>query len=231
MQCFETRGTRRRYESRRTDVGLDRGAGRPAGDDGIRHDATEDKLSRLKPAFDEQGIVTAGNASGITDGAAAQLLMSAATAEARSMSPLGRLVDYQFGAVNDLHTEMLMGPAMTIPILLARNGLEMADISVFELHEAFAAQILCNQKALANTDFARDALGLEQPPGPIPETRLNTWGGSLALGNPFAGTGGRLISTALRCLRLRGERYAITATCAGGGLGAAILLENPDARI
>lgn len=197
-------------------------------DDGIRADATAERLARLKPAFGEDGIITAGSASGITDGAAAQLLMSAGAARARGMQPLGRVIDYHFGGVNDLHSEMLMGPAMTIPQLLARNGLGMEDIGVFELHEAFAAQILCNQQALADTEFCREELGLAEAPGAIPEDRLNTWGGSLALGNPFAGTGGRLLSTALRRLRVSGERYAVTATCAGGGLGAAILLENPE---
>ena len=119
-----------------------------------------------------------------------------------------------------------MGPAMTIPVLLARNELAMADISVFELHEAFAAQILCNQVALADDSFARDELQLDAAPGAIPAQRLNAWGGSLALGNPFAGTGGRLLSTAVRRLHQEGGRYAVTATCAGGGLGAAILLER-----
>ncbi len=198
-------------------------------DDGIRQDTTADRLARLKPAFAAGGIITAATSSGITDGASAQLLMSAAAAAARQLPVLGRLVDYQFGGVNDMHTEMLLGPAMTIPPLLARNGLAIEDIAVFELHEAFAAQILSNQQALGDAAFARAELGLEQPVGAIPLARLNTWGGSLALGNPFAGTGGRLLSTALRRLQASGERYAITATCAGGGLGAAILLENPQA--
>ncbi len=208
----------------------DRDGGMVVRDDSMRADATPEKLAALRPAFDrKQGIVTPGNASGITDGASAQLLMSAAAAAEYGLAPLARVVDYHFAGVNDLHTEMLMGPAMTIPVLLARNGLGMQDISVFELHEAFAAQILCNQKALADDSFARDALQLERAPGPIPEERLNRWGGSLALGNPFAGTGGRLLSTAVRRLQKEGGRYALTATCAGGGLGAAILLERPDA--
>ena len=117
---------------------------------------------------------------------------------------------------------------MSIPKILQRNKLSIGDIAVFELHEAFAAQIIANQKALANDDFAKTELGLNQAVGAIPLEKLNVWGGSVALGNPFAGTGGRLISSAARRLKLSGERYALTATCAGGGLGAAILLENPD---
>ncbi len=208
----------------------DRNGGQVLRDDSVRTDATLEKLAALRPAFDrKQGIVTPGNSSGLTDGASAQLLMSTAAAEHHGLAPLVQVVDYHFAGVQDLHTEMLMGPAMTIPVLLARNGLSMEDIAVFELHEAFAAQILCNQHALADDSFVRDELHMDRAPGPIPEERLNVWGGSLALGNPFAGTGGRLLSTAARRLRKQGGRFAMTATCAGGGLGAAILLRNPDA--
>jgi acetyl-CoA acyltransferase len=106
--------------------------------------------------------------------------------------------------------------------------LAIDEIDVYELHEAFAAQILANQSALASDQFAREQLGLKSAPGAIPLERLNIWGGSLALGNPFAGTGIRLISTAARRLQMQGGRYAVVATCAGGGLGAALLLENPN---
>ena len=198
-------------------------------DDAIRGDSTAEKLASLKPAFQADGINTPGNASGLTDGAAALLLMSAETAEQRGFVPLVRVLDGQLTGVDDMHTEMLLGPAMAIPPLLARHGLSMADISVFELHEAFAAQILANQAALASDEFARSELGLKKAPGSIPLDRLNLWGGSLALGNPFAGTGIRLISTAARRLHAEGGRYAVVATCAGGGLGSAMLLENLSA--
>lgn len=197
-------------------------------DDGMRADTSADKLARLKPAFAADGVVTAGNASGITDGAGAQLLMSRQRARDLGVTPLAEVLDYQLVGVHDLHTEMLLGPAMAIPPLLARHQLRMEDVAVFELHEAFAAQVLCNQQALADTAFAQKELGLTQAIGPIPEDRLNGWGGSVALGNPFAGTGTRLLSTAARRLKAEGGRYAITATCAGGGLGAAILLQNPE---
>lgn len=198
-------------------------------DDGMRADTSAEKLARLKPAFDAEGVVTAGNASGITDGAGAQLLMSRERANELGLAPLAEVVDYQLVGVHDLHTEMLLGPAMAIPPLLSRNQLRMEDVAVYELHEAFAAQVLCNQHALSDAAFAQTELGLTEATGPIPEDRLNGWGGSVALGNPFAGTGTRLLSTAARRLKAEGGRYAITATCAGGGLGAAILLRNPEA--
>ena len=200
-------------------------------DNTVRADTSEAKLARLKPAFDKaDGIVTAGNASGLTDGATANLLMSAAAADQRGLSPLATIRDYKLTGVTDMDTEMLLGPAMSIPRLLANNGLTIDDIEVFELHEAFAAQILANQQALASDEFARSELGLDKAPGAIPLDKLNAWGGSLALGNPFAATGGRLLVTAAQRLHASGGRYAVVATCAGGGLGAALLLENPTVQ-
>ncbi len=195
-------------------------------DNSFRGGTTLEKLAKLQPAFN--GIITAGNASGLTDGATAQLLMSTSEAKRRKLQPLAQVVDYEFIGTNSLGSGMLLGPAMAIPTILTRNGLSIDDIAVFELHEAFAAQIIANQKALASKEFAISALGHKDAIGTIPVERLNLWGGSVALGNPFAGTGGRLLSTAARRLQESGERYALTATCAGGGLGAAILLSNPD---
>lgn len=198
-------------------------------DDSMRPESTAAGLSKLKPSFDKKsGVITAGNASGFTDGAAALLMMSAGGAKEQQLTPLATVLDYQINGVTDMHTEMLLGPAMTIPRLLVRNELTMDDIDVFELHEAFAAQILVNQKALSSNKFAKDELGLEKASGPIPLERLNLWGGSVALGNPFAATGGRILSTAARRLQAENAHYAVVATCAGGGLGAALLLENPN---
>ena len=137
--------------------------------------------------------------------------------------------DYLFAGVDDLHNEMLLGPAMSIPQLLTNNKLSVDDIDVWELHEAFAAQILVNQACLASDEFAKKRLGLKQAVGAIPEGKLNIWGGSLALGNPFSATGGRLLMTAARRLQASGSRYAVVSSCAGGGLGTAILLENAKA--
>ncbi len=197
-------------------------------DDGIRRDTTLERLATLPQSFEADGIVTAGNASGLTDGAGAVLLASASAAAARGWPPLAHIVDYEFAGVADLANEMLLGPAMAIPPLLARHGLGMEDVDVFELHEAFAAQILANQAALADDGFATATLGLPAAPGAIPSDRLNAWGGSLALGNPFGATGIRLLLTAARRLREQGGRFAIVASCAGGGLGAALLIENPE---
>jgi len=199
-------------------------------DDTPRADATTAKLGRLKPVFDRRnGVITAGTASRFTDGAAAILVTSVAVAERLKLQPQAIVRDYLFSGVADLETEMLCGPAMSIPPLLRRNGLAFDDVGVWELHEAFAAQILVNDACLRSPDFVRDRLALDQPPGGLPLEKLNAWGGSLALGNPFAATGTRLLSTAARRLRTERQRYAIVSSCAGGGLGAAVLLENPQA--
>jgi acetyl-CoA acyltransferase len=196
-------------------------------DNSPREDALMEKLRQLRPVFDKKsGVITAGNASRFTDGAAAVLLSSLATARKLGLEPQVVLRDYVFAGVADLETEALCGPAMTIPRLLHRNGLGIDDIDAWELHEAFAAQILVNQVCLGSDAFARTRLGLERAPGEIPVERLNAWGGSLALGNPFSATGVRLIMTAARRIMDQGDRYAIVSSCAGGGLGAAVLLEN-----
>lgn len=194
-----------------------------------RSDCTMSKLVRMKPIFDKsRGVITAAGSSRFTDGSAALLLTSQQAAKSMGLEPKAVVVDYQFSAVKDLETEMLLGPAVTIPRLLSRRGLTMSDIGVWELHEAFAAQILVNLACLSRPKFAAEYHG-GQVPGTIALDRLNAWGGSLALGNPFAATGMRLLSTAAARLQVEGHRYAVVSSCAGGGLGAAILLENPSA--
>lgn len=198
-------------------------------DNSPRRDISLEKLASLKPSFAKpDGVITPGNASRFTDGAAALLLGSLDAAEKQGLEPLAVIRDYKFTGVDDLHTEMLLGPAMSIPPLLMQNKLCMDDIDVWEVHEAFAAQILANQTCLASDDFCRQRFGLKQSMGAMPEEKLNIWGGSLALGNPFAATGGRLLMTAARRLKQTGTRYAVVSSCAGGGLGTAILLENAD---
>lgn len=199
-------------------------------DNSPRADATAARLGRLKPVFNRrEGIITAGNASRFTDGAAALLVTSLDAAEQLQLEPLAIVRDYVLAGVGDLETEMLCGPAMSIPRLLQRNGLSFDEVEVWELHEAFAAQILVNDACLRSPTFARERLGLEHPPGGLPLERLNAWGGSLALGNPFAATGSRLLITAARRLHQQRQRYAVVSSCAGGGLGAAVLLENAAA--
>jgi len=196
-------------------------------DNSLRSDATFKKLSTLKPVFDKkEGIITAGNASRFTDGAASVLISSYEAAKNLGITPLAAIRDYVFTGVTDLKTEMLCGPAMAIPQLLQKNKLSISDIDVWELHEAFASQILVNQVCLASPEFAQKNLQMKSPVGSIPIEKLNTWGGSLAMGNPFSTTGLRLVITACRRLHNENARYAIVSSCAGGGLGSAILLEN-----
>lgn len=199
-------------------------------DDTPRRDATFDKLARLPPVFDRaRGVITAGNASRFSDGAGALLLGSRAWARRLGLAELAVIRDYLFTGVDSLREEMLLGPAMSIPRLLARNGLGFGDIDAWELHEAFATQLLVNRQCMASSAFVRERLGEGVPCGEIPLEKLNAWGGSLALGNPFAATGVRLMLTAAQRLQAEGGRYAVVSTCAGGGLGAALLLEHPDA--
>lgn len=194
-------------------------------DNGIRGDTSLEKLARLKPAFIRPyGSVTAGNASFLTDGAAVVLLMSAEAAIAGGYQPLARIVDDVFTAQNP-DDELLLGPAYAIGRLLKRHDLRLEDIDAFEIHEAFAGQVLANLKCLASEDWCREKLGLEKAVGQIPMARINPYGGSLSLGHPFGATGARLIKTAAWRLGKEGGKRAIVAACAAGGQGHAMLLE------
>ena len=186
------------------------------------------QLSALKPVFAENGIITAGNSSKFSDGAGAVLLADVDYAKQHQLDIQALIVDYEWSGVDDLNHEMLLGPAMTIPALLKRQQLQFSDIDVWEIHEAFAAQILINRTCMADAEFVQSRFGADYPFGDIPMDKLNLWGGSMSLGNPFAATGIRLLQTAAQRLKQQGGRYAIVSTCAGGGLGAAYLLENID---
>jgi len=197
-------------------------------DEGPRSDTTREKLGYLRPAFDKQfGVCTAGNSSFLTDGASAILMMERKRAEKEGLAPQAIIRDYLYRAGDALH-EMLSGPALTIPLLLARNNLSVDDIGVFEIHEAFAAQMVANLAYMAQTEFCRTRLGLPKAMGEIPLEKLNAWGGSLSIGHPFGATGGRLLWTAARRLQEEKVRYAVVSGCAAGGHGSAILLENPN---
>ncbi|HEX5361326.1 MAG TPA: thiolase family protein, partial [Fluviicoccus sp.] len=198
-------------------------------DNTARRDTTPETLARLKPVFDrESGIITAGNSSRFSDGAGAVLLSSLGAARAAGHAVKAVIRDYQFAGVDSLEQEMLLGPAMSIPRLLQRNGLNFTDVDVWEIHEAFATQVLINRACLASEAFVAERFGTGFPHGEIPLEKLNIWGGSLSMGNPFAATGVRLLMTAAQRLLRFNQRYAVISTCAGGGLGAAFLLENPD---
>ena len=197
-------------------------------DNGPRGDSTEESLAKLRPAFDKKyGIITAGSSSFLTDGASAVLLMSAERADALGYLPLSTVVDYVYTAADPLE-ELLLGPALSIPALLDRNGLTVDDIDVWEIHEAFASQMVANLEVLKDPKFNKERLGRDSTFGEIPDAKLNRWGGSLSLGHPFGATGGRLLTTASRRLQLEGGRYAVVSGCAAGGQGSAILLERPQ---
>lgn len=193
----------------------------------IRASVNPKKLASLKPVFDKQGTVTAASSSPLTDGASAVLLMSQSKAKELGLPADVALVDWTYTAL-DPFEQLLLGPAFAIPKLLDKQGLGIDDIDVFEIHEAFAAQVLSVLKALASEDFCRQRLGRDTAFGEIPADKINPYGGSIALGHPFAATGGRLITTAANELRRRGQRRAVVTLCAAGAMGGAALLERLD---
>ncbi len=195
-------------------------------DDGIREDASREKLAALKPAFVKPyGTLTAGNSSFLTDGAAAVLIVAESVAERLSLRAKARIHSYAYSA-QEPADELLLGPAYAIPKLLEKSRTTLADIDVFEFHEAFAAQVLANLKCLASLNFARKNLGQDAAVGEIPMEKLNRWGGSLALGHPFGATGARLVTTAANRLIQEDGQLAIVASCAAGAMGNALLLER-----
>jgi acetyl-CoA acetyltransferase family protein len=197
-------------------------------DDGIRDDTSMEKLRALSPAFHKPfGTVTAGNASFLTDGASATLLMTEETAKTMGFAPRAALRQYTYVA-QDPGTELLLGPAYAIPQVLDAAGLTLGDIDAFELHEAFAGQVLAVLTALASKAFAGEA-GWSAPVGEVPMDRLNQWGGSLSLGHPFGATGARLVTMAANRLQHEDGTLALVAACAAGGLGHAMLVERYDA--
>jgi acetyl-CoA acyltransferase len=194
----------------------------------VRPDTTLEKLARLAPAFSADGSVTAGNSSALTDGAAAVLLMSEEKAAALGMAPLARFASWAYVGV-DPADQLLIGPALAMPLALERAGYRLSDIDFVDMHEAFAAQVLSVLQALADPKFARERLGRSEAVGSIDPERLNVHGGSLALGHPFAATGARMVTTMANELALSGKRSALLGICAAGGLGAAAVLENAQA--
>jgi acetyl-CoA C-acetyltransferase len=196
-----------------------------------RHDTSMEKLGRLKPVFDRtsgRGTLTAGNSSPLTDGAAA---IWVATDEGLSRLPAdlprARLVDFEMAAIDVFTEGLLMAPVSAIPRLLARHRLAYGDIALWEIHEAFSAQVLCHIKALDDKDFVGAKAGVEHTFGSFPRERMNPNGGSVALGHPFAATGARILSQAVKELAAlpKGSR-AIVSICSDGGLGTVALLES-----
>lgn len=200
-----------------------------AADNGVRADTNLEQLAKLKPAFVKPfGTVTAGNASPLTDGAAAVALMAEDVAKTQGRVPLARIVDFNFVA-QDPGDELLLGPAYAAPKLLARNGLSLSDIDVIEIHEAFAGQVLAVLRAWASAEFARSNLGANKAFGEVDMDKVNPWGGSISLGHPFGATGARMVTTAAHRLHVENGRFALVTACAAGGQGHAMLLERVDA--
>ncbi|HEV3050241.1 MAG TPA: acetyl-CoA C-acyltransferase FadI [Longimicrobium sp.] len=194
-------------------------------DNGIRGDTSLEKLSTLKPVFDRRyGSVTAGNASPLTDGASAVLLMSEEKASALGYKPLGFIRSYAYAAL-DPNDQLLQGPVYAAPVAFERAGLTMKDIGLLEVHEAFAAQVLSNLQWFDSDKIARERLGRDKAIGLPPEDRINVMGGSIAIGHPFGATGGRLTVTLLNELRRRGEQFGMISVCAAGALGFVMIVE------
>ncbi|AHD12735.1 acetyl-CoA acetyltransferase [Pseudomonas sp. FGI182] len=199
-------------------------------DNNLRPDLTLEQLARLKPAFDRsgQGTLTAGNSTPLTDGASLVLLGSEEWAEQQGLSVLAYLVDGETAAVDFVtgREGLLMAPVYAVPRLLARNGLTLQDFDYYEIHEAFAAQVLCTLKAWEDADYCRERLGLDAPLGAIDRSKLNVKGSSLAAGHPFAATGGRILANLAKLLARAGKGRGLISICAAGGQGVTVIVER-----
>ncbi|SUI49265.1 3-ketoacyl-CoA thiolase [Shewanella putrefaciens] len=194
-------------------------------DNNIRENSVLESYAKLRPAFDKQhGTVTAANSTPLTDGASAIILMSEGRAKALGYQPIGYIKSYAFSAI-DVWQDMLMGPSYATPLALKRAGMELEDLTLIEMHEAFAAQTLANMQMFASKKFAEEKLGRNRPIGEIDMSKFNVLGGSLAYGHPFAATGTRLITQVCRELKRRGGGTGLTTACAAGGLGVAMIVE------
>lgn len=197
-----------------------------ASDNGIRADTSLEKLAALPPVFDRRyGTVTAGNASPLTDGASAVLLMSEERAKAQGRRPAGYIRSWAYSALSPAD-QLLQGPAYAAPVALDRAGITMADVDLMEMHEAFAAQVLSNLQALDSDTFAREKLGRASRVGIPDEDRINVMGGSIAIGHPFGATGGRLTMTLLHELERTGGSLGLITVCAAGAMGFAMVVER-----
>jgi acetyl-CoA acetyltransferase family protein len=194
-------------------------------DIGPRENQTMEALSKLRPYFDRYtGTVTAGNSSQITDGACALLVMDEDKAKEKGYEPLGYIKEYTYVGVEP--SKMGLGPAYAIPAVLNKTGLELGDIDLIEINEAFAAQVLGSLRLLASKKFAEEISYKSSPVGEIGWEKLNVHGGAIALGHPVGTSGSRLILTLLKEMKRKGLKYGIASLCVGGGQGGAILLER-----
>ena len=193
----------------------------------VRADTSMEKLGKLRAAFakDGSGTVTAGNASPLTDGAAATILMSEEKAKALGYRPLAAIRSWSYVAV-DPSDQLLIGPALCMPKALDRAGMKLSEIDLVDIHEAFAAQVLSVLKMLSSKAFANERLGKSEAVGDIDVEKLNVHGGSISVGHPFGATGARMVTTMANELAATGKQTALLGICAAGGLGAAAVLEQ-----
>lgn len=196
----------------------------------VRADTTPEKLGKLNPVFDKSGAgtLTAGNSTALTDGAAGVLLSSEAFALENGYEIESFFVDAQSAAVDYVKggEGLLMAPTLAVSQLLKRNNLTLQDFDYYEIHEAFAGQVLCTLKAWESDDYCRSRLGLEKALGPIDRSKMNIKGGSLALGHPFGATGARNVATLSKILKENGSGRGLISVCTGGGMGVAAILER-----
>ncbi len=195
----------------------------------MRKDTSLDKLSSLKPVFDksETGSLTAGNSTLLTDGASVVLLGSPEWAEANGLDILAYFVDCEVAAVDFVQgAGLLMAPTIAVSRLLARNHLSLQDFDYYEIHEAFAGQVLCTLKAWGSAEYCKKNLGRDSSLGEIDSSKINVKGGSLALGHPFAATGGRIVSAGAKILQEKGNGRLLVSICTAGGMGVAAIIER-----
>ena len=199
-------------------------------DQNLRPDSNVEKLAKLKPVFGkgDSATMTAGNSTPLSDGASAVLLASDEWAAERGLPVLAHLVDAQTAAVAYTHGEegLLLAPAYAVPTLLDRNGLTLQDFDFYEIHEAFAAQVIATLKAWEDPVFCKERLGRSEPLGAIDRSKLNVNGGSLAAGHPFAATGGRIVAALAKALAEKGEGRGLISICAAGGQGVVAIVER-----
>jgi len=199
-------------------------------DNNLRPDLTREQLAKLKPAFDrsDEGTLTAGNSTPLTDGASLVLLGTQEWADQHGLPVLAYLVDGETAAVDfvDGREGLLMAPVYAVPRLLARNNLTLQDFDYYEIHEAFAAQVLCTLKAWEDDQYCRDRLGLDAPLGAIDRSRLNVKGSSLGAGHPFAATGGRILANLAKLLSTAPQGRGLISICAAGGQGVTVIVER-----
>jgi acetyl-CoA C-acetyltransferase len=205
-------------------AGLDR-------DENLRPDTSLEQLARLKPVFGgPEGTMTAGNSTPLSDGASLTLLASEDWARERELPVLAYMTATQSAAVDYVHggEGLLMAPTLAMPKLLARAGLTLQDFDLYEIHEAFASQVLATLKAWEDPVFCTQRLGLDQPLGAIDRERLNVNGGSLGAGHPFGATGGRIVAGLAKALSERGAGRGVISICAAGGLGVTAIMQAPS---